>query len=49
MFEERTGIPVSNIVILMSCDDGNTVAFEEKPKKYIKKLMNVIETYYKQQ
>lgn len=48
MFEERTGIQISNIVILMSCDDGNTLIFEQKPKKYIKKLMDVIEIYNKE-
>jgi genome maintenance exonuclease 1 len=49
MLEERTGIAISNIVIMMSCDDGNTVIFQERPKKYIKKLMGVIDNYYKQQ
>jgi len=45
MLEERTGIPVSNIVILMSCDDGSCLVFEQKPKKYIKKLMETINLY----
>jgi len=45
MLEERTGIPVSNIVILMSCDDGSTLVFQQKPKKYIKKLMETISLY----
>lgn len=45
MFEERTGIEVENIVILMACDDGSTLIFEQKPKKYIKKLMETIKIY----
>jgi genome maintenance exonuclease 1 len=47
MLEERTGIQISNIVILMSCDDGSTLVFEQKPKKYIKKLLETIEIYTK--
>jgi genome maintenance exonuclease 1 len=45
MLEERTGIQISNIVILMSCDDGSTLVFQQKPKKYIKKLMETINLY----
>ena len=45
MLEERTGIQISNIVILMSCDDGSTLVFQQKPKKYIKKLMETIKLY----
>jgi len=45
MVEERTGIQISNIVILMSCDDGSTLVFQQKPKKYIKKLMETIQIY----
>ena len=45
MLEERTGIQISNIVILMSCDDGSILVFQQKPKKYIKKLMETINLY----
>lgn len=45
MLEERTGIQASNIVILMSCDDGSSLVFKQKPKKYVKKLMETIRLY----
>lgn len=45
MLEERTGIQISNIIILMSCDDGSTLVFQQKPKKYIKKLMEILQIY----
>lgn len=49
MLEERCGIQISNIVILMSCDDGSTLVFQQKPKKYIKKLTETINTYFREQ
>lgn len=45
MLEERCGIPVSNIIILMSCADGSSLVFQQKPKKYIKKLMETLSLY----
>lgn len=48
MMEERSGIQIPNIVILMSCDDGNVVVFEEKPKKFVKKLLASIQLYNKE-
>jgi CRISPR/Cas system-associated exonuclease Cas4 (RecB family) len=45
MLEERTGIKISDIVIIMSCDDGNVLVFQQKPKRYVKKLMSTIEIY----
>jgi genome maintenance exonuclease 1 len=45
MFEERVGIPITNIVIMMSCDDGSTLVFQQNPKKYIKKLIEYINLY----
>jgi genome maintenance exonuclease 1 len=34
-FEERTGIPVGNIVIIMAVDDDDTIVFEEKRDDWI--------------
>ena len=45
MWQERTGIPISNIVILISCEDGTTQVFEDNPIKYVKKLKETIEEY----
>jgi len=45
MFQEQTGIPVKNIVILMSCEDGSTTVFEENPLNYTKQLKEIIESF----
>jgi genome maintenance exonuclease 1 len=45
MFQERTGIIVENFAILISCEDGLTQVFQNKPIKYVKKLKNVIVSY----
>jgi hypothetical protein len=45
MFQERTGIIVENFAILISCEDGLTQIFQNKPIKYVKKLKNVIVSY----
>ena len=45
MFQEQTGIPVKNIVILMSCEDGATVVFQENPLNYTKQLKETIESF----
>lgn len=45
MFQEQTGIPVKNIVILMSCEDGSTVVYQENPLNYTKKLKEAIESF----
>ena len=39
MFEERTGIPVDQIVILMAQEDEGPVVFVEKRDNYVPKLM----------
>jgi genome maintenance exonuclease 1 len=45
MFYELTGIPVKKLVILMACEDGECVVYEEYDKsKYIK----LLSTYIKQ-
>jgi hypothetical protein len=45
MFEELTGIPINNLVILMTFNDGGGCIFEEKRDNYVEQLMNVIKKY----
>lgn len=46
MFYELTGIPVKKFVILMSCEDGECVVYEEYDKsKYIKLLSKYIREF----
>jgi genome maintenance exonuclease 1 len=46
MFYEITGIPVKKLVILMSCEDGDCVVYEEYDKiKYIKLLKQYIKEF----
>ena len=47
-WQERTGIPIDNIVILISCDGGQVQEFEDNPIRYAKALLGVIESYHKQ-
>lgn len=47
MFEELTGIPIHNIVILMAVDNSPTpIIFKEKTKDWVKPLYDTIESYY---
>jgi genome maintenance exonuclease 1 len=46
MFYELTGIPVKKLVILMACEDGDCVVYEEYDKmKYIKLLSQYIKDF----
>lgn len=47
MFEERTGIPVSRLVILMSVDDHGVAIFNEKRDAWISQFINLREEYRK--
>ena len=47
-WQERTSIPIDNIVILISCDGGQVQEFEGNPIHYAKALLDVIEGYHKQ-
>lgn len=47
MFEERTGIPVSRLVILMSVDDHGVTIFNEKRDAWIGQFINLREEYRK--
>lgn len=49
MFYEVTGIPVKKLVILMACEDGDCVVYEEYDKmKYIKLLNGYIKEFVQQ-
>ena len=45
MYEERFGIPVSRLVIIISVDDEEPQIFEEKRNNYTKELLDVREQY----
>lgn len=47
MFEERTGIPVDQLVILMTVDDEKPLVFKEKRDDWIKEFINLREDYAK--
>jgi genome maintenance exonuclease 1 len=46
MFYELTGIPVKKLVIIMACENGECVIYEERDKsKYIKLLTEYIREF----
>jgi len=45
MYEERTGIPVSKIVIIISVDDDEVQVFEDRRNYYVDKLLQVRKQY----
>lgn len=47
MFEERTGIPIGRLVILMSVDDEDPLLFIEKRDDWIHDFIDLRETYSK--
>lgn len=48
MFQELYGIKISNIVVLVSSDDGTTQVFKEKVKNHIVPLGKTIKSFWKQ-
>jgi genome maintenance exonuclease 1 len=44
-FEERTGVPVGKIVIIMAVDDDDTIIFEEKRDEWINDFIDLRKTY----
>jgi hypothetical protein len=48
MYEERTGIPISQIVILIAVDDEEPQVFIEKRDNYIWKCVETISRYYEE-
>ena len=50
MLYELTGIPVKKLVIIMACENGECVVYEERDKaKYIKLLTEYIEKFIRDQ
>lgn len=47
MFEERTGMPITNIVVVMDVDDEKPLVFKEHRDNYTKLLLDTIEEYRK--
>jgi genome maintenance exonuclease 1 len=47
MFEERTGIPISRIVVIIGVDDHGTQLFVKKRDDYIEQFMDVRSDYKK--
>jgi genome maintenance exonuclease 1 len=47
MFEERTGIPVDRLVIIMSIDDSDPLIFIEKRDTWIQEFVNLRQDYSK--
>ena len=44
-FEERTGVPVGKIVIIMAVDDDDTIIFEENRDEWINDFIDLRKTY----
>ena len=47
MFEERTGIPISRLVVIIGVDDHDTQVFVKKRDDYIEEFMEVRSEYKK--
>ncbi len=47
MFEERTGIPVGHLIIIMSVDDDKPILFKEKRDDWINRFIELREDYSK--
>jgi hypothetical protein len=48
MFEERTNLPVSQLVIIMTCDDSKLAeVYIQKRDDWIQKFIEVREDYFK--
>ena len=45
MFEERTGMPITNIVTIMAIDDNEPKVFKEHRDNWVKPLQDVIKEY----
>ena len=45
MWQEMTGQPIDNIVILIATEEGIPQVFEDKPNRYAKALLNAIRSY----
>ena len=47
MWQERTGIPIEQIVILISSEEGIVQEFIKEPQNYVKALKGTIEEYWR--
>ena len=47
MFQERTKTPIKNIVILISCESGDSQVFVANPMEYVDKLHKTLVEYRK--
>ena len=47
-WQERTGIPIHNFVILISSEDGIVQVFQGDPINYAKELLDVIKRFHEQ-
>ena len=45
MWQEMTGIPIDNIVIMIATEAGNCQVFEANPINYVKPLLKAIRSY----
>jgi genome maintenance exonuclease 1 len=46
MYEELTGVPVNNLVVIIAVENGEEQLFIQKRNQWIGKAVNVINTYY---
>ncbi len=49
MFEERTGIPIPNLVIIMDIDSSEPIVFKEHRDNWDKELLGAIKEYHRLQ
>ena len=47
MYEEQTGTPIDQIVILVVTSDGTTQVFKKDKKEYLPQLKEAVENFYK--
>lgn len=47
MYQEMTGTPVNQIVILIACEDGTVQTFKKSTKQYLKSLNDTVRNYWK--
>jgi len=47
MYQEMTGTPVNQIIILIASEDGTVQTFKKNPKDYFKSLNKTIKDYWK--
>jgi len=46
MFQEKTGIKIENVVIIIANENGTNQVFKKKPIQYVEGLYNDIKTFY---